>query len=77
IESSQDNRTELDLSLDLLVALKMLPLEQRQICWQLMFLSQNQASAALGISRSTLQRRIQEIRQQFRHCGIEEFLGGH
>lgn len=63
-----------DLVLDLAGALETLPAELRTMADELRMSSKTQAAHNLGVSRSTLHERVQEIRAAFERRALDDYL---
>ncbi len=71
-QDSISHTEQVDLALDVQAALRTMPAELRAICERLKTQSQAEVLCDLGISRTTLERRLELIRQHFREAGLGE-----
>lgn len=63
---------QVDSSLDVQDVMGSLPEELREICQRLKYYTPTEVRRAMGISRTTMQRRMEELRNYFRLAGLSE-----
>lgn len=72
--AGEGSRCQIDLRVDLRVALGRLTPRQREICDQLMREAITPAARQMGVPRSTLRDAVARIREVFRDAGLEAYL---